>query len=242
VAVDPVHHDALTMRRKQLLDVMEQTGDSDYAELVAEMVGELDFERGFFILQNCIGNLRNLGAWEDVWEVFSSKHGPLAEPVAHTLLEIIRRDGIAAMRGNIEDVEHRFFLALLLNVERREDILEMVSRKSDGDSLETIMRWAEELMQLTESGTWILDAGFPEELGIAEEEQPVLFLTALNHFIRGGKAVAELKRLSARDLALLKETFARSSWSSLLLPLQGKNSPSKGSSRVKKTAGSKNPK
>jgi len=118
----------------------------------------------------------------------------------------------------------------------------MVSLKSDGDSLETIRRWAEELMQLTESGTWILDAGFPEELGIAEEEQPVLFLTALNHFIRGGKAVAELKRLSARDLALLKETFARSSWSSLLLPLQGKNPPSKGSSKVKKTAGSKNPK
>ena len=242
VAVDPVHHDALTMRRKQLLDVMEQTGDSDYAELVAEMVGELDFERGFFILQNCIGNLRNLGAWEDVWEVFSSKHGALAEPVAPTLLEIIRRDGIAAMRGNVEDVEHRFFLALLLNVERREDILEMVSRKSDGDSLETIMRWAEELMQLTESGTWILDAGFPEELGIAEEDQPVLFLSALSHFITRGKAPAELKRLSAKDLALLRETFARSSWSSLLLPLQGKNSPSKGSSKVKKTAGSKNPK
>jgi hypothetical protein len=130
----------------------------------------------------------------------------------------------------------------LLNVERREDILEMVSRKSDGDSLETIMRWAEELMQLTESGTWFLDAGFPEELGIAEEEQPGLFLSALSHFISGGKAAADLKRLSASDLALLRETFARSSWRSLLHPLQGKNSPSKGSSKVKKPAGSQNPK
>lgn len=29
------------MRRKQLLNVMEQTGDADYADLVAEIVGNL---------------------------------------------------------------------------------------------------------------------------------------------------------------------------------------------------------
>jgi len=218
VAVDPVHHDALTMRRKQLLDVLEQTGDADYADLVAEMVSELDFERGFFILQNCISHLRHLGAWEDVWEIFESKHGELAGPVAPTLQEIIRRDGIAAMRGSVEDVEHRFFLALLLNVERREDILSMVARKSDADPIETIMRWADELTQMTESGTWILDAAFPEELGISDEEQPALFLSALSHFISGCKVPVELKTLLASDLALLRKLFIRSSWRPLLGP------------------------
>ena len=239
VAVDPVHHDALTMRRKQLLDVLEQTGDADYADLVAEMVSELDFERGLFILQNCMTHLRNLGSWEDAWEVFSAKHGDLAEPVAPTLREIIRRDGIAAMRSTVEDVEHRFFLALLLNLERREDILDMVSVKSDADPLETILRWAEELTHMTESGTWILDAGFPEELGIANEEQPSLFLAALSHFIAGGKAAAELKSLSVSDLALLRETFARSSWRALLPPLRGKTIPSKETKGLKKSKGSK---
>jgi|GEM_PF-185419 len=236
VAVDPVHHDALTMRRKQLLDVLEQTGDADYADLVAEMVSELDFERGFFILQNCMTHLRNLGAWEDVWEVFSAKHGELAEPVAPTLQEIIRRDGIAAMRGNVEDVEHRFFLALLLNVERREDILAMVAGKSDADPVETIMRWADELTQMTESVAWILDAAFPEELGFADEEQSTLFLSALSHFIGGGKVPAELKNLSASDLALLREALIRSSWRPLLSPLElkrGKVSPAPSHSRSK---------
>lgn len=237
VAVDPVHHDTLTMRRKQLLDVLEQTGDADYADLVAEMLGELDFERGFFILQNCISHLRHLGAWDDVWEIFSAKHGELARPVAPTLQEIIRRDGIAAMRGNVEDVEHRFFLALLLNVERREDILAMVAGKSDADPFETIMRWADELTQMTESGTWILDAAFPEELGIADEWQPALFLSALGHFISGGKVPAELKKLSVSDLAILREALMGSSWRPLLVPLSLKgakaspspsHSPSKG--------------
>jgi len=247
VAVDPVHHDALTMRRKQLLDVLEQTGDADYADLVAEMVSELDFERGFFILQNCISHLRHLGAWEDVWEIFESKHGELAGPVAPTLQEIIRRDGIAAMRGSVEDVEHRFFLALLLNVERREDIISMVARKSDADPIGTIMRWADELTQMTETGTWILDAAFPEELGISDEEQPALFLSALSHFISGCKVPVELKTLSASDLALLRKVFIRSSWRPLLGPPSIKRSkvspslsPSKRESTgVKKSVNSK---
>lgn len=239
VAVDPVYHDALTMRRKQLLDVLEQTGDADYADLVAEMVSELDFERGFFILQNCISHLRNLRAWEDVWEIFAAKHGELARPVAPTLQEIIRRDGIAAMRGSVEDVEHRFFLALLLNVERRDDILSMVAGKSDAAPIETIMRWANELTQMTESGTWILDAAFPDELDIPYEEQPGLFLTALNHFISGGKVPPELKMLSASNLGVLHKAFLLSSWRQLLLPLslkRDKVSPSPSPSRAKRVA------
>ena len=52
LAVDPFHHDALTARRKQLLDVLEQMEDPTYPALVMEMIEGLDFERGFFILQN----------------------------------------------------------------------------------------------------------------------------------------------------------------------------------------------
>src|SRR4029077_5866317 len=69
LAVDPFHHDALTARRKQLLDVLEKTDDSAYATLVREMAGTLDFERGFFALQNCLGHLRNLGEWEEILRV-----------------------------------------------------------------------------------------------------------------------------------------------------------------------------
>jgi hypothetical protein len=239
IAIDPVQQDGLTTRRKQLLDVLEQTEAPDYSDLVAEMLGELDFERGFFILQNCIGHLRNLGTWEQVWGVFARKHGRLAIPVKSTLEEIIRRDALTAMRATVEDVEHRFFLALLLNLERREDIVRLVAKQYSGDPLATILSWAEELTQLTESGTWILDAGFSEELGIMEEEQSVIFLSALSHFITGGKASAELKKLSTVDLALLRETFTRSSWRTLLLPRQGKSAPFKGAGKLRNSPGRK---
>jgi len=216
IAVDPVQSDTLTSRRKQLLDVLERTGDEEYAQLVAEMIGRLDFERGFFILQNCITHLRNLGVWEKIWAIFEQKHDRLAAPVVPTLEEIIRRDGIAAMRGSIEDVEQRFFLALLLNLERRSDLLEMVRRKIPGDPLDAILRWSEELIQVSESGVWILDAAFPEELELDEEAQPGIYLIALEYFIRGGKIPKELKKLSNVDLTLLRESFLRSSWRALL--------------------------
>ena len=52
VGLDPVNNDALTTRRKQLLDVLEAAGNEDYGPIVVKMLKELDFERGFFILQN----------------------------------------------------------------------------------------------------------------------------------------------------------------------------------------------
>ena len=223
LAVDPVQSDALTTRRKQLLDVLERTGDPDYTALVLEMIVALDFERGFFILQNCIVHLRALGDWEEVWATFAEKHGELATAVAPTLEEILRRDGITALRGSIEEVEHRFFLSLLLNLERRDDILEMVTQKFPGDPLPTILRWAEELMQFTETGVWILDAEFPLEMGeggeLEFEELPVLFLAALGCFLRGEKDEEQqgvLEKLGEEELTLLREAFLKSSWRVLI--------------------------
>ena len=216
IAVDPVQSDTLTNRRKQLLDVLERTDDPEYPEIVLEMVERLDFERGFFILQNCITHLRNLGAWEMIWEVFEQKHDSLATPVVPTLEEILRRDGIVAMRGSIEDVEHRFFLALLLNLERRDDLLEMVAQKIPGDPLETVLRWAGELTQVGGAAVWILDAVFPEELELDEESKPGVLLLSLRYFLTGGKIPKELKKLGKKELALLRESFENSSWRVLL--------------------------
>jgi hypothetical protein len=214
LAIDPVHNDALTMRRKQLLDLLETTGDPAYPELVAEMLATLDFERGFFILQNCMGHLRALGAWEEVWKVFRRKHRALAEYVAPTLDEIVRRDGLAGLRGSITDVEHRFFLALLLNVPRRAELLRFVGQRFPGKPAETIARWAEELMELSDAGTWILDAQFPEGLAVSLEEQPAVLIAGLRKLL-GAKAQGT-RKLSRTEEAAIREVFAGSSFRALV--------------------------
>ncbi len=212
LAVDPFHHDALTTRRKQLLDVLEKMEDPAYPALVVEMIEQLDFERGFFILQNCLGHLRSLGKWDEALRAFRRKHGALADGVAATLEEIVRRDGIAALRSSVTEVEHRFFLALLLNVTSRADLLSLVAQRFPGPPGETILRWAEELTSASGYSTWILDAEFPAELDVSIDEQPGVFLAALRSFLGAGGEAAG----SPADLDRLREAFAQSSLRALV--------------------------
>ncbi len=52
----------------------------------------------------------------------------MAAGVAATLEEVLRRDAIVELRNRIIEPEHRFFLALLLNVDDRDLILSLVRR------------------------------------------------------------------------------------------------------------------
>lgn len=218
IAMDPVADDALTMRRKQLLDVMEKLEDPAYPELVREMIGELDFERGFFILQNCMRHLQEYGEWEAVLGAFRKKHGTLAAGVRATLEECVRRDTIKGLRSTISEPEHRFFLALLMNVPSRTDLLALVAQRFPGKPpVETVLRWADELMEVSEFGTTILDAHFPETLGVAPPKQPAFFLAALRHFLAGGRKLpAALTALSAAELRQMRAVFAASSLRALV--------------------------
>ena len=115
IALDPIFSDTLTMRRKQLLDVLEQIRDPTYPQLVSEMIADLDFERGFYVLQHCMGHLKEIDEWERVLEAFRTKHGKLAAGVSATLEESVRRDIIKDLRRAVTEPEHRFFLAVLMN-------------------------------------------------------------------------------------------------------------------------------
>lgn len=212
VAFDPVFNDPLTMRRKQLLDVLEQMGDSSYPELVRAMLAELDFERGFFVLQHAMGHLSQLDEWEDSLAAFQIKHGALAAGVAATLEECVRRDVIKDLRSTILEPEHRFFLALLLNVPTRKDLLALVARRFPEEAPEEVVaRWAEELAEVTDDGLAILDAVFPESLATGPEAQLALVVAALRHFLHGGKKPAALRGLSAAQLGHVRAAFAGSS-------------------------------
>lgn len=188
VAVDPFFTDALTTRRTQLLDVLEQTDDPHYAPLVRRMVADLDFERGFFVLQNGLLHLRALGEWDETWRTFRRRHGRLADPVAPTLDEIIWRDTLVGFRRAVTDPEHRFFLALLLNVSRRAELLALVKRRFPGDPVETVLRWSEEMIEVSGEGAGLLDAVYPVESAGEPEDRPEVFLSGLREILRGRKS------------------------------------------------------
>ena len=139
--------------------------------------------------------------------------GELASGVAETLEENVRRDIIKEMRSTISEPEHRFFLALLMNVLNREDLLALVAQRfPDEPPVETVLRWTMEMAEVTEDSMAILDAAFPETLETDIDDQANVFLGALRHFMTGAKKVPTvLKKLSAEELQHLRDTFAHSS-------------------------------
>ena len=152
--------------------------------------------------------------WEECLEIFGQKHGRLAEFVAPTLEEIIRRDGLVELRRSVTEVEQRFFLALLLNVPARDDILSLVEQRFPGAPADNVIRWIEELTETSEFGTWILDAEFPPAI----PGQPEAIFSALRHFVEGGDAAAppDPFPLSAAELQVLRGVFLGSSLRALI--------------------------
>jgi len=182
IAINPLHADSLTARRKQLLDVLETTEDPDYGTHVNEMMGRLDFERGFNMLRHAMPRLKELDEWDEVLATFQSKHGELALGVPDTLAECLRRETISRMRHFIVNPEHRFFLALLMNVQNRADIFALVTRRFPGSSpIDTILGWAEELVEPNDFGLTLLDAAFPETPDFDFEEQSRLLIDVLKN-------------------------------------------------------------
>jgi hypothetical protein len=182
IAIDPLQEDALTMRRKQLLDVLETLDDPSYVTRVGEMMESLDFERGFHTLLHAMPRLQDLDAWEPVLATFQKRHGELAKGVADTLAECLRREYITQMRYHIDNPNHRFFLALLMNVQNRSDIHALITERfPDQSPIETILGWAEELIEPTDFGLTLLDAAFPESIDVDFDAQFGLLIDALKH-------------------------------------------------------------
>jgi hypothetical protein len=212
IATDPHHNDLLTMRRKQLLDVLEQVEDPGYADAVMAMIAELDFERGFHVLQHCMEYLQQLDAWPAAIRTFKTKHGALAAGVAATLQEEVRQSVIKSLRSTITEPEHRFFLALLMNAPTRADLFALVAQRFQGQKpIDVVLRWVEELTEVTDEGASVLDAAFPDTLDVEPDAQPEVFLSAFRHFLKRDKKLPPaLRALSAPEVKELRSVFEKS--------------------------------
>ncbi len=210
IAINPMNSDYLTARRKQLLDVLETIDDPNYAPYVNEMMGSLDFERGFNMLRHAMPRLKDLDEWDEALATFQNKHGELALGVPDTLAECLRRETISQMRHFIVNPEHRFFLALLMNVQNRKDILTLVAQRFPGASpIETILGWADELMEPNDFGISLLDASFPETLDIDTEDQSEWFIVALKQSLEGNADGDENAEVISEIQAALKASCLR---------------------------------
>ena len=128
------------------------------------------------------------------------RFGDSIDMLLSTMAAAARIDDIALRRADVTDVDHRFFLALLMNLPNRVEIYDLVSQRFQAEASYMVRRWLRELTRVAPDGTVSL---FDIELGggagddaPAEADMVVSLLhLVIEHMLEGARGDELLDRL-----------------------------------------------
>jgi len=203
-ATDPFFRNQVMAKKLQTIGLLLGMKHKDADAMIGDLVCASDFHTAYFGLENTFHQLKSnqmdslfgLSTGNDrfsaILERARTVHGELIDLLVPVLEEQVRQHDVVMRRRSITGEEHRFFLALLLNVPSREKILELVkSRFPESDPVEKILDWVEELSQ-----TRVLGSKEANAMGIEGFSDEHIFV--LEQLLRG-RAVDEIKKLINTD-------------------------------------------
>ena len=204
LALDPFFENEATTKKLQCITALLRAEHPDADRLITELIVASDFQTTFAILSMLHGSLQSnkLEEMFDVKEktkrfgdfvaVARKQHGEKADVfekvIAHRefLKEIVRR------RSYVTNPEHRFFFALLLNVEGREHIFSLIKQRfPERDPAEKLLDWVYDLAHTRIAGTDAQNA-----LGIDAFDESDLFVF---ENLLAGATSAEIRAAVERD-------------------------------------------
>lgn len=198
-AINPFFQNVAMTKKLQTVTLLLGMKHKDVDAMIADLVTSCDFHTTYSVLFEMAVHLRN-NQMDDLFGLSTSKdrfnaivdkarsaHGDLVDKFLAVLEEQERQMNIIGKRNTITGEEHRFFLALLLNIPNRQKILELVrNRFPESDPVEKILDWVEELGQ-----TRVLGSKEPNALGIEGFNDEYVFV--LENLLRG-ITVEQMKR------------------------------------------------
>lgn len=156
-AVNPFYKNILTAKKVQTIALLLGMNHKEADSYIGDVVASSDFHTAYFVLIQAAQlrkrNMDELFGMSIGKERFGaildrarSTHGDLVDLILPVLDEQDRQHNITQRRNSIIGEEHRFFLALLLNVAGREKVLELVKQRfPETDPVQKILDWVEEL-------------------------------------------------------------------------------------------------
>jgi len=199
-ATNPFFRNQVMSKKLQTIGLLLGMKHKDADAMIGDLICSSDFHTAYFALEaffhsvknNQMDSLFGLSTGNDrfkaILERARGKHGELVDLIPAVFDEQARQQNIIQRRATITSEEHRFFLALLLNVPSREKILELVKQRyPETDPVEKILDWVEELSQ-----TRVLGSTEPNALGIEGFDEDYVFV--LEQLLRG-KSTKEIMQL-----------------------------------------------
>ena len=174
LAVDPFYEQESLIKKLQSVTALFRAQHPEADRLVSDLLDTADFHTTFLVLRtarsmlgaNQLDQLFNLSTPKDrfakLLQLACDRHGTRGETLLNVFKRMDRLDEIVRRRSFVTNSEHRFFLALLLNVDGKENIFSLVKQRyADDDPVEKILDWVLEL-----SETRVMAANSSNALGI----------------------------------------------------------------------------
>ena len=152
IACDETYDRSELKRRRDLMDLVRKTRPDRLTAYCEDWLASTDFVSGFLGLRHCLELLPPEDG--DVFLQRVRERHPRLADLAQAVVENARREAfITRRRTTVKDRDLRFFLALLLNVRGREEILRVLSARAPlSDAVEQIVEWVHALAQLPAPG------------------------------------------------------------------------------------------
>ncbi len=152
LAVDPFLEQDTVIKKLQVAGAMLRAGHARADELVVRWLDECDVHTAFTVLREVRAHLKHAGVgaqfgvdnsrerFDNYIATAEQQHG---EGMFRPIFEHIDRlDEVMRVRGIVSDPELRFFLALLLNVDGRTRIYDLIkSRYRDDEPMDKVLDW-----------------------------------------------------------------------------------------------------
>jgi hypothetical protein len=218
LAIDPFFHDDTTTKKLQSISALFRAKHPDTDRMVNELLETSDFQSSIEILttvssflnSNSIDQFFNLSQPADRFRTFMetvrNRHGVKADvlPAVFEHREMVNE--IVRRRGFVTDAEHRFFFALLMNVEGKDAIFNLIRKRfPDADPLEKVLDWVFDLSQ-----TRVMGANAQNALGIESFDNiDILIFEGVLRDKTGDQIADELKREAGENPEILKDLETR---------------------------------
>lgn len=156
LAFDPFARSEALTRKLETLDLLRTLARPEFETFARTAVERADAFQAFRIITHLAKRFEPHERLLVLLDSLRSRHEDLIDRVMRHVEEERRNDHVVVRRRLAKQPEHRFFLALLLNLENRSRILQVVRRSyPDHDPVETVLRWLGELEKVDAMHAWV---------------------------------------------------------------------------------------
>jgi hypothetical protein len=158
LAFDPFARSDVLERRVQTLDMLRRIDSPELEAMTRESARAADAFLAFGILTSLMPRIEPHERFVQLLHDVKPAHAELIDAlIAHAEIERRQRH-IISRRQLAKEAGHRFFLALLLNLDNRTSILEVVRHKFPGkDPVDAMVGWLADFEKLDAINAWVGD-------------------------------------------------------------------------------------